>query len=178
MFKKLLISTILLFSSTAFADRVDTVESWSDLDYCDVRVEQFVRGADARNGGHARELKRATDEIVELAKHNMVPKDGMYVLFWDQLSPREKEWMASNVFDGWDFANHALTKFNDQLDKTIVVMAGPNEWTIRVPQWIMDGGVKYFKECMKERATPKKIKSEHMKHDKDYLRRKYEESKT
>lgn len=111
----LLLLGLSLFTQ-ARADRVDTIEAMSDMDYCSVVADQFYAGALAQINGSARVLTALTPVVVEMLEHGMpIPKDAMYVPEFDSLTDREKQWMATNVLLGYDEA--AKVKATDEQAK-------------------------------------------------------------
>ena len=138
-----------ILTPSAFADRVDILESMTDKDYCSVVADQFYAGVQSQQSGHKRELRHASKEILELAEHGQLPKDAMYVPEWDELSDRDKAFITQNVMDGYDEAG-------------------------KIPQLTEEMGLKMgqavFERCMYERTKQKRTGFENDRTQSEYIK--------
>lgn len=146
--KKLIFAVLMLFSSIAFADRVDIIENSTDMDYCSSTTAMFHAGANARVGGVAREINELDKKYYPMIEHGFegLPKDSMWVIGWDQMNDREKEFMKKKVFAGWDEADSILNKNASLTDEDLVGMAQI-----------------YFEGCMYQRTKEKHVEKSEMR---------------
>lgn len=101
--KKLIAIALLLFSSYAMADRVDIMEAWETAPYCMQKAEFYHAGAEGNKSGYPRVIKQMPGSFVELLEHyKPLPKEAMWAMQWNQLSPREQEFQSEIVYLGWD----------------------------------------------------------------------------
>jgi hypothetical protein len=120
MFNKFIGIVMLMFSSFALADRVDTLETWPIKEYCSQLTEFFNEGAESNVGGFARKISPVTPEVLELAEHNKpLPRESMWVFEWNQLNDRERAFMSAIVFEGWD-AVESLKNKDVVVDNNVV----------------------------------------------------------
>ncbi len=109
--KKLIFIALMLFSSLSFADRVDDLNAFGIQEYCEVTTRFFHGGVDGNQSGYARKLSQAKREFQELLEHGIpLPKDSMWVVGWDELTQREKDFMSGIAFQGWDAAQEFKNK--------------------------------------------------------------------
>lgn len=101
--KKLIFAVLMLFSGYAAADRVDILESWDTAQYCMQTTEFYHAGADGNKSGYPRLIKTMPASFIELLEHHKpLPRDAMWAMQWDQLTPREQEFQGKIVYLGWD----------------------------------------------------------------------------
>lgn len=159
-------------------DRVDIVESLNPLEYCTVVVEQFYQGADARAAGYERKLSDAL-AVHEMVEHGLpLPKDSMWVMYWNTLNDREKEWMSKHVFEGWDKADE-IFKSGVEVPTKEVEFCNATSWCKPTPLWLAMISNEKGQACFNERMQlndMKKTKSEHLKRNDngEYLRKQYQ----
>jgi hypothetical protein len=94
----------LISCSPARADRVDDLNAFDMISYCQATAQMYHGGADSNATGFARVIRQMPVEfVVEYLEHMLpLPKDAMWIMQWDQLKDREKAFMTKIVFEGWD----------------------------------------------------------------------------
>lgn len=140
--KKLIFTILMLFSSISFANRIDSLNAGTDMDYCGTTAEFFFRGADARFHGFARGLRELPKEYYSLLElgADKLPRESMWVINWNDLTPEEQTFMGDIAYQGWDAVDDLIKK-NVKLDNEIVEGLGQT----------------YFNGCMYNRTKEKRV---------------------
>ena len=97
---------VIGFAGTAKAAGIDRLNAGSDTDYCSVAAEMFGSGYGAQRAGFARKIGPLTPADIEKLEHKfpLDKREGMKFYNWEQTDPLDQEFVALNVFEGYDFA--------------------------------------------------------------------------
>ena len=105
-------------------DKVDVFKAMPMEQQCEGETEWFRDGAEHAVLGYARGIKEMPREYMEYLEHGIpLPKDSMWVMGWNLLTPKEQDFMKKYVFEGYDAATAILAKDHKITDEELDEMA-------------------------------------------------------
>lgn len=174
------LATFALWAVTANADELDTFNNMPVKERCDWSVNTFLSAIEAREQEHARQIFHVDRDLMEqmiadgrvkkdMYGRVMMPKDGMYVNGWNNISERSQQFISELIYFGWDMADswiNASIKAEE---------AKHPEWKGKLnagidPKTKSDWATDFYKECLQKAGRDRrvdaggfvKVQSEHL----------------
>ncbi len=156
---------------SARADQLDLFNKQHIEKQCGWKVRAFLTAVESRETGHSRKIIHIDKELMEewIASGRVkrlpdgqvvMPKDGMYVPNWNNLSQREKDFIAKWVYYGWDMADAWIKAGNEAMVQREPEWAGKLNAMIAPEtkgQWAQDVWEQCLYEYGKEKASKIRI---------------------